>query len=94
LPPLTEMQIRPRSGLAARWGIMIPNSPGTVDADYRGEIQVILLNMGPEAFRVAHGDRIAQAVVADIRRPDIVEVSSLAKTARGNGGFGSTGVDS
>ncbi|WP_372836770.1 dUTP diphosphatase [Puniceibacterium confluentis] len=92
LPPATEMQIRPRSGLAIRSGILIPNSPGTVDEDYRGEIQVALMNAGHEAFAVAHGDRIAQAVIADVRRPEIVEAQSLAGTVRGAGGFGSTGV--
>ena len=92
LPPLTEMQIRPRSGLAIRSGIMVPNSPGTVDEDFRAEVQVALLNGGRSPFTVQHGDRIAQAVIADIRRPAIEEVRALSDTARGGGGFGSTGI--
>jgi dUTP pyrophosphatase len=92
LPPRTEMQIRPRSGLAARHGIMVPNSPGTIDEDYRAEIGVALLNMGTAPFTVSHGDRIAQAVIADVRRPAIEEVETLSPTARGTGGFGSTGL--
>jgi dUTP pyrophosphatase len=92
LPPATEMQIRPRSGLAIRSAILVPNSPGTVDEDYRGEIHVAVMNAGREPFEVGHGDRIAQAVIADVRRPDIVEVDALSGTERGNGGFGSTGV--
>ncbi len=92
LPRGTEMQIRPRSGLATRASIMVPNSPGTVDEDFRGEIKVALLNAGREPFEVAHGARIAQAVIADVRRPEIVEVDSLSDTERGDAGFGSTGV--
>jgi dUTP pyrophosphatase len=92
LPPRTEMQIRPRSGLAVRASILVPNSPGTVDEDYRGEVKVALLNAGTEPFTVAHGDRIAQAVIADVRRPEIVEVETVAETERGAGGFGSTGL--
>lgn len=92
LPPETEMQIRPRSGLATRARILVPNSPGTIDADYRGEVQVALWNAGAEPFTVTHGDRIAQAVIADIRRPAVVEVDQLAPSARGTGGFGSTGL--
>ncbi len=93
LPPATEMQIRPRSGLATRFGLLVPNSPGTVDEDYRGEIKVALLNAGRAVFEVAHGDRIAQAVIADVRRPEIVEATTLDETARGAAGFGSTGVE-
>jgi len=92
LPHATEMQIRPRSGLAIRSRLFVPNSPATIDEDYRGEVQVAALNAGHEPFKVAHGDRIAQAVIADVRRPEIVEVSALAETERGVGGFGSTGV--
>ena len=92
LPAGTEMQIRPRSGLATRAAILVPNSPGTIDADYRGPVQVALLNAGRAAFAVGHGDRIAQAVIADVRRPAIVEVTALSETLRGAGGFGSTGM--
>jgi dUTP pyrophosphatase len=92
LPPDTEMQIRPRSGLATGASILVPNSPGTVDADYRGEVRVALFNAGTRPFEVVHGARIAQAVIADIRRPAIVEVDALTPTARGEGGFGSTGA--
>jgi dUTP pyrophosphatase len=93
LPPRTEMQIRPRSGLATRASILVPNSPGTVDEDYRGEVRVALLNAGREPYTVAHGDRIAQAVLAPVLRADITEVIELSVTERGAGGFGSTGVD-
>jgi dUTP pyrophosphatase len=92
LPPRTEMQIRPRSGLAARSRILVPNSPGTVDEDYRGEVKVALFNAGRTAFVVEHGMRIAQAVIADVRHPEIVEVDALPDTGRGAGGFGSTGT--
>lgn len=92
LPPATEMQIRPRSGLAVRFGILVPNSPGTVDEDFRGEVQVALMNAGHEPFRISHGDRIAQAVIADVRRPHIIEASDLTETTRSIGGFGSTGI--
>ncbi len=91
LPAYTELQIRPRSGLATRASILVPNSPGTVDEDYRGEIMVALLNAGRDRFEVAHGDRIAQGVIAPILRPEIVEVADLSQSARGSGGFGSTG---
>lgn len=93
LPPSTEMQIRPRSGLAISASILVPNSPGTVDEDFRGELKVALLNAGREPFGVAHGDRIAQAVIAPVLRPSLVEVAVLSKTDRGSGGFGSTGLD-
>lgn len=92
LPPQTEMQIRPRSGLATRARIMVPNSPGTVDEDYRGEIKVALLNMGRGPFEISHGDRIAQAVIAPVLRLEIAEVEALPTTARGTDGFGSTGT--
>jgi len=91
LPPGFEAQVRPRSGLALRHGILIPNAPGTIDADYRGEIQVILMNAGNEGFEIKRGDRIAQLVVAPVTRPEWVEVVSLDETERGEGGFGHTG---
>ncbi|MEW6453052.1 MAG: dUTP diphosphatase [Pseudomonadota bacterium] len=91
LPEGTEGQVRPRSGLAARNGISVLNTPGTVDADYRGEIQVILVNFGSEPFQVARGVRIAQLVIAPVLRAKLLEVGSLNETARGGGGFGSTG---
>ena len=91
-PPGFELQIRPRSGLALRHGIVLPNSPGTIDEDYRGEIQVILLNTGDAPFTVARGDRIAQAVLAPVVRAVWDEVLDLDQTARNEGGFGSTGV--
>lgn len=92
LPEGFEAQVRPRSGLALRHGILIPNSPGTIDADYRGEIQVILMNAGSTDFEVARGDRIAQLVVAPIARASWVEVDVLDATDRGEGGFGHTGT--
>lgn len=92
LPPGTEMQIRPRSGLALRHGFIIPNSPGTVDQDFRGCVMVGLYYLGQQPYTVRHGDRIAQAVVADVRRYATVEVDQLTDTARGPNGFGSTGT--
>jgi dUTP pyrophosphatase len=92
LPPGYEMQVRPRSGLALRHGITMPNTPGTVDEDYRGELQVILLNAGTEPFTVERGARIAQAVVAPVVRATWREADALPDTARGEGGFGSTGT--
>lgn len=91
LPPGYELQIRPRSGLALRHGIVLPNSPGTIDEDYRGEIQVIVLNAGDTPFTVERGARIAQAVLAPVVRARWHEVESLDATARNDGGFGSTG---
>jgi dUTP pyrophosphatase len=91
LPAGYELQIRPRSGLALRNGIILPNSPGTIDEDYRGEIQVIVLNTGAEPFRVERGTRIAQGVLAPVVRVGWVEVADLDVTARDTGGFGSTG---
>jgi dUTP pyrophosphatase len=91
LPPGYELQIRPRSGLALRNGIVLPNSPGTIDEDYRGEIQVIVLNTGTEPFRVERGARIAQAVLAPVVRVGWEEVAELDATTRAGGGFGSTG---
>lgn len=92
LPEGYEMQLRPRSGLALRHGITLLNSPGTVDADYRGEIGVILANLGSEPFTVADGDRIAQMVVARYSRVEWRSVDVLAESERGDGGFGHTGV--
>lgn len=91
LPAGYELQVRPRSGLALRHGIVLPNSPGTIDEDYRGEIGVIVLNAGTEAFTVTRGLRIAQAVLAPVTRLAWDEVETLDATARGAGGFGSTG---
>ena len=94
LPPGSEGQVRPRSGLAARHGVTVLNSPGTIDADYRGELQVILVNLSAEPFVVRRGMRIAQLIVAPVERAEIVEVASLDATGRASGGFGSTGVAS
>jgi dUTP pyrophosphatase len=91
LPAGIEGQIRPRSGLALRSGITVLNSPGTIDADYRGEVQVILVNLGAEAFLVERGARIAQLVFAATVQAVVCEVATLSETARGGGGFGSTG---
>lgn len=91
LPEGFEMQIRPRSGLALKHGVTLVNSPGTVDADYRGAVGVIIVNHGHEAVTVSHGDRIAQAVIAPVIQTTFVEVEALEETARGAGGFGSTG---
>ncbi|MDR0404114.1 MAG: dUTP diphosphatase [Treponema sp.] len=91
LPPGHEAQVRPRSGLADRYGLTVLNSPGTIDSDYRGEIQVILVNLGNEPFTVRNGDRIAQLVVAPVLRALFSE-GPLADTERGDGGFGSTGI--
>lgn len=92
LPDGYELQIRPRSGLALRHGIVLPNSPGTIDADYRGELKVILLNAGDRPFTVARGMRIAQAVLAPVLRATWHEAPELGATERGGGGFGSTGL--
>ena len=91
LPEGYEAQVRPRSGLAARDGLTVLNSPGTIDADYRGEIQVLLVNLGSEPVVVSRGMRIAQLVIAPVVRAHIIETTSLDKTSRGSGGFGSTG---
>jgi dUTP pyrophosphatase len=91
LPEGTEGQIRPRSGLAARHGLTVLNAPGTIDADYRGEIQVLLVNLGADSVSITRGMRIAQLVVATVARAALREVPSLDDTARGSGGFGSTG---
>ena len=92
VPEGHEAQIRPRSGLALKHGIVLPNSPGTVDADYRGEVCVILGNIGPESFVVRRGMRIAQMVISPVTRAHVTEVESLPETRRGAGGFGHTGV--
>ena len=91
LPQGYEAQVRPRSGLALKHGVTVLNSPGTIDADYRGEVQVVLINHSDEAFRIARGDRIAQVVIAPVTAVDIEEVSDVSETRRGAGGFGSTG---
>jgi dUTP pyrophosphatase len=91
LPAGFEAQVRPRSGLAARHGVTVLNAPGTVDADYRGEIQVILVNHGAEPFTIGRGERIAQMVVAPVTTATLLAVDSLDETVRGGGGFGSTG---
>ena len=92
IPEGYEGQVRPRSGLALRHGVTVLNSPGTIDADYRGELGVVLVNFGDEPFRVRRGDRIAQLVIAPVTRAALAEAPSLEPTARGGGGFGSTGT--
>lgn len=92
LPPGFEGQVRPRSGLASKHGITVANTPGTIDSDYRGPVKVALINLGREAFTITHGMRIAQLVIAPVARATAVEVTELDETARGAGGFGSTGV--
>jgi len=92
LPAGTEAQVRPRSGLAAKNGVTVLNSPGTIDADYRGEVAVILINHGQEAFTITRGMRIAQMIIAPVSHATLIEVESLDETARGAGGFGSTGT--
>jgi dUTP pyrophosphatase len=92
LPEGTEGQVRPRSGLALKHGVTVLNSPGTIDADYRGEVKVILINLGEAAFRVARGERIAQFILAPVTRAKLKVRSAVSATARGAGGFGSTGV--
>ena len=91
LPEGYEMQVRPRSGLALKYGITLPNAPGTIDSDYRGELKVILQNGGAEAFPIRRGDRIAQLVFARHETPELLESEAVSETARGAGGFGSTG---
>ena len=92
IPEGFEVQVRPRSGLALKHGITCLNTPGTIDSDYRGEVKVILANLGDAPFEIARGDRIAQLVPAPVQRACFAEVASLDETARGAGGFGSTGV--
>jgi dUTP pyrophosphatase len=91
LPPGVEGQVRPRSGLALRHGITVPNAPGTIDPDYRGELKVALLNLGPDPVRIHRGDRVAQLVFARFETPAVKEVEALRESTRGEGGFGSTG---
>ncbi len=93
LPPGVEGQIRPRSGLALRHAVTVPNAPGTIDPDYRGELRVPLLNLGHEAVRIRRGDRVAQLVFARFETPVVEAVGALAESDRGEGGFGSTGRD-
>ncbi len=92
IPAGFEVQVRPRSGLAAKFGVTVLNAPGTIDSDYRGEVKVILVNHGKNAFVVKNGDRIAQLVVAAVVQADFCAVPSLSESERGSGGFGSTGV--
>lgn len=92
LPPMYEAQVRPRSGLAFKHGVTVLNTPGTIDAGYRGEVGVILFNSGDEDFQVRKGDKVAQIVIAPVTRPEIVETDVVDETDRGAGGFGSTGV--
>lgn len=91
IPEGYEVQVRPRSGLALKYGITCLNTPGTIDSDYRGEVKVILANLGQEVFRVVRGERIAQLVPASVTRATLAEVDTLDQTTRGSGGFGSTG---
>jgi|SRR5665811_615877 len=91
LPDGYEAQVRPRSGLAFKHGVTVLNSPGTIDADYRGEVKVLLVNLGNERFSIGRGDRIAQAVIAPVTRVEIIDADELSDTGRGEGGFGSTG---
>ena len=91
IPPGYEIQVRPRSGLAIKHGVTVVNSPGTIDADYRGEVKIGLINLGPEPYTIQRGDRVAQLVVAAVQRADIQVVAELDKTGRQAGGFGHTG---
>jgi dUTP pyrophosphatase len=92
LPPGSEAQVRPRSGLAAKFGVTVLNSPGTIDADYRGEVAIILINLGQEPFAIKRGERVAQMILAPVIRAELRETRKLTATSRGSGGFGSTGV--
>jgi len=92
IPEGYEVQVRPRSGLALKHGVTVPNTPGTIDADYRGELKVLLINHGADPFAIQRGDRVAQLVVAPVQPARFAEVAELDETARGEGGFGSTGV--
>ena len=91
IPPGYEGQVRPRSGLASKHGLTLPNTPGTVDSDYRGEMFVALINLSPEPYEIQHADRIAQLVIAPVTRAALVEVDELSSTERGGGGVGSAG---
>ena len=92
LPPMYEAQVRPRSGLALKSGVTVLNTPGTIDSGYRGEVGVILSNLGDSEFQVRKGDKVAQLVIAPVTQPQIVETTEVDETDRGAGGFGSTGV--
>jgi dUTP pyrophosphatase len=92
IPPGWEGQVRPRSGLALRHGVTLVNAPGTLDSDYRGEVAVLLINLGPDPYTVRRGDRIAQLVLAPVAAVTVVEVEEVTDSERGDGGFGSTGV--
>ncbi|MGB8812759.1 MAG: dUTP diphosphatase [Paracoccaceae bacterium] len=92
IPPGFEMQIRPRSGLAVKYGISLPNTPGTIDSDYRGPLGVALINLGAEPYTIQHGDRIAQLIIAPVVQAQFEVVDGLSDTTRGVGGFGSTGT--
>ena len=92
LPPMYEAQVRPRSGLALKSGVTVLNTPGTIDSGYRGEVGVILANLGDADFQVKKGDKVAQIVIAPVTQPEIVETTEVDETDRGSGGFGSTGV--
>jgi dUTP pyrophosphatase len=92
IPPGFEVQVRPRSGLALKHGVIVPNSPGTIDSDYRGELKIILMNLGAEPFEIKRGDRIAQLVVGRVIDARFAFAGELAPTGRGQGGFGSTGI--
>ena len=91
IPEGFEIQVRPRSGLALKHGVTVPNTPGTIDSDYRGELKVIMINLGAEMFSIRRGDRVAQLVLAPVTQASWLEVETLDDTARGTGGFGSTG---
>ena len=91
IPPGYEMQIRPRSGLAVKYGISLPNTPGTIDSDYRGTLGVALINLGADPYTIQHGERIAQMIIAPVVQASFEMVEALSDTARGSGGFGSTG---
>lgn len=93
IPPGFEIQVRPRSGLAINHGVTLVNTPGTIDADYRGEIKIIVINHGRDVFEIKPGDRIAQLVVAPVVQAQLIEVSTLDSTERGSGGFGHTGTE-
>lgn len=93
IPSGYEAQVRPRSGLAFKHGVTLLNTPGTIDSDYRGEIQVLMINLGSEPYTISRGDRIAQMVIAPVTRVELREVDELAASGRGPGGFGHTGVD-
>lgn len=93
IPPGWEGQVRPRSGLALRHGLTVVNAPGTVDSDYRGEVAVLLVNLGTDPYTVRRGDRVAQLVLAPVARVEVREVAETTSTQRGRGGFGSTGIE-